>query len=209
MLRAGKAGLRARDEADVAVLHAELYEDIAARARADSRPWLPIPPGPASPYAVTGPRDDLACFSVVELDSGELAGEALLWAIDLHNRLARVAAEPDQGGDTEEDQRRLRGAAAPGRQAQVGQDYRHPDHQRPSAVPPAPVTGVRVDRPETRQPRQTRTVTDSVAGLCRPVPGHPPRRPGWGASCQPGMSAPGGRDLARCRPSCGRAAALA
>jgi RimJ/RimL family protein N-acetyltransferase len=90
MLRAGKAGLRARDEADVAVLHAELYEDIATRARADSRPWLPIPPGSASPYAVTGPRDDLACFSVVELDSGELAGEALLWAIDLHNRLAHL-----------------------------------------------------------------------------------------------------------------------
>jgi hypothetical protein len=30
MQRAGKVGLRARDEADVAVLHAELYEDIAA-----------------------------------------------------------------------------------------------------------------------------------------------------------------------------------
>ena len=43
MLRAGKVGLRARDEADVAVLHAELYEDIATRMRADSRPWRPIP----------------------------------------------------------------------------------------------------------------------------------------------------------------------
>jgi len=91
MLRVGKVGLRARDEADVAVLHAELYEDIATRAQADSRPWLPIPPGSAaSPYAVTEPRDDLACFSVVELDSGELAGEALLWAIDLHNRMAHL-----------------------------------------------------------------------------------------------------------------------
>ena len=84
MLRTGKVGLRARDEADVAVLHAELYEDIATRAQADSRPWRPIPPGSAaSPYAVTEPRDDLDYFSVVELDSGELAGEALLWAIDL------------------------------------------------------------------------------------------------------------------------------
>jgi hypothetical protein len=55
VLRAGKVGLRARDEADVAVLHAELYEDIATRARADSRPWLPIPAGSAaSPYASTG-----------------------------------------------------------------------------------------------------------------------------------------------------------
>ena len=91
MLRAWQGGLRARDEADVAVLHAELYEDIATRAQADSRPWLPIPPGSAaSPYAVTEPRDDLACFSVVELDGGELAGEALLWAIDLHNRMAHL-----------------------------------------------------------------------------------------------------------------------
>jgi RimJ/RimL family protein N-acetyltransferase len=91
MLRAGKAGLRARDEADVAVLHAELYEDIAVRVQADTRPWRPVPAGsPASPYAVSEPRDDLACFSVVELASGELAGEALLWAIDLHNRTAHL-----------------------------------------------------------------------------------------------------------------------
>jgi len=91
MLRAGKIGLRARVEADVAVLHAELYEDIAVRMQADSRPWRPIPAGSlASPYAVSEPRDDLACFSVVELASGELAGEALLWAIDLHNRSAHL-----------------------------------------------------------------------------------------------------------------------
>ena len=91
MLRAGKVGLRARDEADVAVLHAELYEDIATRMRADSRPWLPVPAGSAaSPYAVSEPRDDVAVFSVVELASGELAGEALLWAVDLHNRTAHL-----------------------------------------------------------------------------------------------------------------------
>ena len=91
MLRAGKVGLRARDQADVAVLHAELHEDIATRVRADSRPWLPIPAGSAaSPYAVSEPRDDVAVFSVVDLASGELAGEALLWAIDLHNRAAHL-----------------------------------------------------------------------------------------------------------------------
>ena len=33
----------------------------------------------ASPYAVSEPRDDHAVFSAVELASGELAGEALLW----------------------------------------------------------------------------------------------------------------------------------
>jgi RimJ/RimL family protein N-acetyltransferase len=91
MLRAGKVGLRARDEADIAVLHAELYEDIGIRVQADSRPWLPIPAGSAaSPYAVREPRGDVAMFSVVELAGGELAGEALLWAIDLHNRAAHL-----------------------------------------------------------------------------------------------------------------------
>ena len=91
MLRVGKVGLRARDQADIAVLHAELYEDIATHMRADSRPWRPIPAGSsASPYAIGEPRDDVACFSAVELVSGELAGEALLWAIDLHNRTAHL-----------------------------------------------------------------------------------------------------------------------
>ena len=37
MLRAGKVGLRARDEADIAILHAELYEDVATFVRADTR----------------------------------------------------------------------------------------------------------------------------------------------------------------------------
>jgi RimJ/RimL family protein N-acetyltransferase len=91
MLRAGKVGLRAREEADVAVLHTELYEDIVTHMRADSRPWRPILAGSsASPYAISEPRDDLAPFSAVELATGELAGEALLWAIDLHNRTAHL-----------------------------------------------------------------------------------------------------------------------
>src|SRR6266566_2379496 len=96
MLCAGKVGLRARDEADVAILHAELYEDIVTYMTADSRPWRPIPAGSsASPYAIGEPGDDLALFSVVELArgelaGGELAGAALLWAIDLHNRTAHL-----------------------------------------------------------------------------------------------------------------------
>ena len=90
MLRAGQVGLRARDEADVAILHAELYEDIATRVQADSRPWRPIPAGAGSPYAIGAPRDDHAVFSIVALASGELAGEALLWGIDLHNRMAHL-----------------------------------------------------------------------------------------------------------------------
>ena len=34
--------------------------------------------------------DEFARFSVVELTSGELAGDAVLWGIDLHNRVAHV-----------------------------------------------------------------------------------------------------------------------
>jgi RimJ/RimL family protein N-acetyltransferase len=83
-------GLRARHDSDIPVLHAELYEDVETRVRADSRPWQPIPPGSGSPYVVTGPDNHAACFSVVELATGELAGEALLWGIDLHNRAAHV-----------------------------------------------------------------------------------------------------------------------
>ena len=91
MIHGEKIGLRARHDSDVPVLHAELYEDVATRARADTRPWRPIPPGSGdSPYAVAGPSDEVAFFSVVELASGELAGEALLWGIDTHNRTAHI-----------------------------------------------------------------------------------------------------------------------
>ena len=91
MLRGEKIGLRARDEADVPVLHAELYDDVATRSRADSRAWRPITLGSAaSPYAVTDPGEDVALFSVVELGDDELAGEAVLWGIDVHNRGAHV-----------------------------------------------------------------------------------------------------------------------
>jgi RimJ/RimL family protein N-acetyltransferase len=91
MLRGQKIGLRARHEADVAVLHAELYDDVATRSRADSRAWRPVSPGStASPYAVGEPRDDNAVFSVVDLADGALAGDALLWGIDSHNRLAHL-----------------------------------------------------------------------------------------------------------------------
>jgi RimJ/RimL family protein N-acetyltransferase len=91
MLRGNKIGLRARYESDVPVLHSELYDDVATRSRADSRPWRPIAPGSAaSPYAVADPGDEAACFSVVSLENDELAGGALLWGIDTHNRSAHL-----------------------------------------------------------------------------------------------------------------------
>ena len=91
MLRGTKVGLRARFEEDVPVLHEELYNDIPTRSRTDSRPWRPVAPGaPDSPFTVSGPDERFVPFSVVMLDSGELAGSALLWGIDNHNRTAHL-----------------------------------------------------------------------------------------------------------------------
>ena len=91
MLRGTRIGLRARHESDVPVLHAELYDDVEMRSRADSRPWRPVPPGSAaSPFAVGEPGDGAACFSVVSLEHDELTGDALLWGIDTHNRSAHL-----------------------------------------------------------------------------------------------------------------------
>src|ERR1700690_2737659 len=91
MLRGELTGLRARQDSDVPVLHAELHDDVATRSQADPRPWRPIPPGSAeAPFRVVDSSDEFARFSVVELTSGELAGDAGLWGIDLHNRVAHV-----------------------------------------------------------------------------------------------------------------------
>ncbi|MGI8699751.1 MAG: GNAT family N-acetyltransferase [Nocardioidaceae bacterium] len=91
MLRGDRTGLRARHESDIPVFMEELYNDIATRSRSDSRPWLPVPPdAKGSPYSVEDLPDRLVCFSVVELEAEELVGEALLWSLDPHNRLAHL-----------------------------------------------------------------------------------------------------------------------
>src|ERR1700722_7042505 len=89
MLRGEVAGLRAQEDNDVPVLHAELHDDVATWVRADSRPWRPIPASAESPVRAAGSRDR-AVFSVVRLATGELARQAMLSAIDLHNRSAHV-----------------------------------------------------------------------------------------------------------------------
>jgi len=88
MLSGELIGLRTRVTEDVEILHAELYDDVAIRVRTDTRPWVPLPPGPASPFWVPGlgvdPPDahaghaGVAVFSVVELATGEL-GSASTW----------------------------------------------------------------------------------------------------------------------------------
>jgi RimJ/RimL family protein N-acetyltransferase len=110
MLRGDLVVLRARREDDARVLHAELYEDTHAWVRSDTRPWVPVPFGPGSPHwpgEEAPSAADAAVFAVTELATGELAGEALLWGIDLHNRSAHVglALRPASrgrglGGDT-------------------------------------------------------------------------------------------------------------
>ena len=89
MLRGEKVCLRARQESDVPILDAELYDDVPMRVRADGRAWRPVSPGSsASRYAVQAPSDREAPFSVVVGD--ELAGEAVLWGIDMFHRLAHI-----------------------------------------------------------------------------------------------------------------------
>lgn len=90
MIRGARIGLRARLDSDLPVLQQELYDDVRTHARADGRPWRPVAEGEPSPYRVREGVDDAAFFSVVELASSELAGEAVLWAIDRHNRAAHL-----------------------------------------------------------------------------------------------------------------------
>jgi RimJ/RimL family protein N-acetyltransferase len=90
MLRGERIGLRARQEADVAILHTELYDDVATANRAFPVPWRPLLPGVEPPFAIEAPSDAFARFSVVELATDELIGHAALWGIDLHHRLAHI-----------------------------------------------------------------------------------------------------------------------
>jgi RimJ/RimL family protein N-acetyltransferase len=90
MLSGERVGLRARQESDMAVLHAELHDDIPTRVRANGRPWRPVAPGPDSPYAVVDQGEGFDRFAVVELSTGELAGDASVWGLDPHNRLAHL-----------------------------------------------------------------------------------------------------------------------
>jgi len=101
VIQSGSIGLRARYDSDVPILQSELYDDVVTRSRADSRAWRPIPPGsPHSPYVLGEPDDAAACFSAVELSTQELVGEALLWGIDTHNRMAHlgISLRPDFRG---------------------------------------------------------------------------------------------------------------
>ena len=100
MLNGELVGLRARTADDAEILHEELYENVEDWVRGSNHPWVPIAPGPGSPYAAADPADDRrgpgssgAEFSIVDLASGELAGQIALWGIDEHNRMAHIGIE--------------------------------------------------------------------------------------------------------------------
>ncbi|MCL2550740.1 MAG: GNAT family N-acetyltransferase [Actinomycetia bacterium] len=90
MIRGARIGLRARQESDLPVFHEEMYNDVLGFSRADGRPWRPASTPEDAGYKLVEPSDELAAFSVVELASGELAGMAVLWGIDLHHRSAHL-----------------------------------------------------------------------------------------------------------------------
>jgi RimJ/RimL family protein N-acetyltransferase len=91
MLRGELVALRARQDSDIPILETELHEDVLTWSRADNRPWRPVPPGSdKSPFRIFDPHADPAVFSVVELASDELAGDAVLWSVDSHNRSAHL-----------------------------------------------------------------------------------------------------------------------
>ncbi|MGD0604096.1 MAG: GNAT family protein [Streptosporangiaceae bacterium] len=91
MLRGETIGLRALHEADIEILETELLNDVMTRVRSDSRPWRPVAPGSAdSPYRNTVDPATVARFAAEELATGELAGEAVMFEIDLHNRNAHI-----------------------------------------------------------------------------------------------------------------------
>lgn len=101
MLRGSKIGLRARQDDDIPVLQAELYDnDVRNQARCAYPPWRPIRPGTqASPFEVDDDERH-AVFSIVELEGGALAGTATLRDIDLHQRNAHLGLQlrPDARG---------------------------------------------------------------------------------------------------------------
>jgi len=91
MLRGEMVGLRAPHESDIEIFENELLNDVMTRVRSDTRPWRPVTPGSAdSPYRKAADPATTIQFSVVELATGELAGEAVMFETDLHNRNAHI-----------------------------------------------------------------------------------------------------------------------
>jgi RimJ/RimL family protein N-acetyltransferase len=91
MLRGEMTGLRALQDSDFEIFENELLNDVETRVRSDGRPWRPVSPGSARSAFRDGDNNaEIVRFAAVELATGELVGEALLWGIDPHNRNAHI-----------------------------------------------------------------------------------------------------------------------
>jgi len=91
VLRGELTGLRALTDADIEIFETELHTEVETRIRATGQPWVPITPGAAdSPYRKAEDRAVVVRFAVIELATGDLAGEAVMSGIDLHNRRAEI-----------------------------------------------------------------------------------------------------------------------
>ncbi len=90
VLHGEKVSLRGRLAEDVPILDAELVGDVETYSRAVGSAWRPLALGGASLYGQTETSEHAAPFSVVDRETGELAGAAILWGIDLHNRTAHL-----------------------------------------------------------------------------------------------------------------------
>ena len=101
MLTGRKVALRARIGSDVPILHSGLYEDVETHATSDTRAWQPISlDTDASPFRVREPVDKVSAFTVALLDDDRVAGDAVMWEIDRHNRSAHlgIALLPEMRG---------------------------------------------------------------------------------------------------------------
>ena len=89
MLRGELVTLRAREASDDERFAAELYDDVEEHSRSAGVAWRPLNPG-ALAFPLPESAAHVANFSVVVTTSGELAGLAVLWGIDAHNRRAHL-----------------------------------------------------------------------------------------------------------------------
>jgi RimJ/RimL family protein N-acetyltransferase len=94
MLTGEKVVLRHRTIADSAILDSELHNDVETMIRAAGTPWRPQSVEQAEAWhrkrLDAEPDESKVNFAVEEIASGELAGEAQLWGIDPHNRMAHL-----------------------------------------------------------------------------------------------------------------------
>jgi RimJ/RimL family protein N-acetyltransferase len=94
MLRGERIGLRTIAAEDLAVFDAEVHGDVELMMIAAGGPWLP--PSLEREQARFGashtdePDRTRVTFAIEELATGELAGDAQLWGIDLHHRRAHL-----------------------------------------------------------------------------------------------------------------------